>query len=112
MAGDIEREDRGDVSILSVPARLDTLLSEDLERICTELADEGRFRLVVDCTPLEFLNSIVIKVLIAFHQQAVKNAGGIKLANVSLPVEDVLHLTKLDQIFSWYPSVDEAIEAF
>ena len=112
MADNIQREDRDDVTVLSVPARLDTLLSEALDQMFKDLANEGRFKVVVDCSHLEFLNSIVIGILVGFLQRASKDEGGIKLANVLLPVEDVLHLTKLDQVFRWYPSVDEAIAAF
>ncbi|MFH1744039.1 MAG: STAS domain-containing protein [bacterium] len=112
MAENIRREDRGDVTVVSVPARLDTLLSETLDQMFKDLADEGRFRVVLDCTHLEFLNSIVIGILVSFHQRATKKGGAIKLANVLLPVEDVLRLTKLDQVFRWYPSTDEAIAAF
>ena len=112
MAEEIERHDRGDVSVLSVPARLDTIMSESLEETCNEIVDEGRYKVVVDCANLEFLNSNVIRILVSFHQKAKKNGGDLKLANVTLPVEDVLRLTKLDQVFHWYPSVDEAAAAF
>jgi len=112
MADEIERQDDGDITILSVPARLDTIMSESLEEICNTIAGEGRYKVVVDCADLEFLNSNVIRILVSFHQKASKNGGDLKLANVTLPVEDVLRLTKLDQVFRWYPSVNEAVAAF
>jgi anti-anti-sigma factor len=112
MRGDIQREDREGVTVLSVPGRFDTLVSEFLEQTCAQLAEQRRFRVVLDCTSLEFLNSIVIKILLDFHGRAIQDGGDVKLANVPLPVEDVLRLTQLDQVFRWYSSVDEAIGAF
>jgi anti-anti-sigma factor len=112
MAGEIEREESGSITILSVPARLDTLLGEVLRGICKELANEGRFRVVVDCEHLSFLNSIVIGILLSFHQQALERGGDLKFANVSVAVEDVFHLANLDKVFHWYSNVDEAIAAF
>ena len=112
MKDDIRREDRGDVTVLSVPERLDTLLSEALDQNCTSLLDEGRFKVVIDCERLEFLNSTVIAILVGYYQKASKNNGDVKFANVSIPVEDVLRLTKLDTVFKWYPNVDDAVMAF
>ncbi|HPA47475.1 MAG TPA: STAS domain-containing protein [bacterium] len=108
----IQRDDRNEVTIVTVPARLDAVLSESLNQMFGDLMAEGRCKVVVDCQHLEFLNSIVIGILVSFHQKATKKGGNLKFANVPLPVEDVLRLTKLDQVFKWYPSVDDAVATF
>lgn len=112
MADVIQRQDRGNVTILLAPKRLDAVVSDALDRTCKELMAERRFRIVMDCKHLEFLNSIVIQILVRFHQQATDSAGDFKLANVSSSVEDILHLSSLDRVFLSYSSVSEAINAF
>lgn len=112
MADTIEREDRGDVTVLSVPARLDTVLSDSLQDLCDELAGAGRFKVVLDCRNLEFINSIVIEILLGFRRRSIMNGGDLKLADVSVPLEDILHLTQLDRVFACYPSVQQAIASF
>lgn len=112
MPDEIVRQDRGNVTILSVPAKLDTLLSETLAHTYMELENEGRVRVVVDCEQLEFLTSIILEILANFHQKARKNDGDLKFANVPVCIEDIFALTKLDRVFSRYSSVDEAVAAF
>lgn len=109
---EIQREDRGDVTILHVPVRLDTFSNEALDRRCKELTREGRFKVVVDCSQLKFINSAAIVKLLAFHQEALERGGDLKFANVSTRVQDILELARLDRIFSWHTSVEEAITAF
>lgn len=112
MADDIQRQDRGNVTILSIPVRLDAVLSETFDRIRRELVAERRFRVVMDCERLKFVNSVVIEILLSFHQQATDNGGDLKFANVSSYVDDIFRLSNLDQVFLSYSSVDEAVNAF
>ena len=104
----IEREDRGAVTILRFPQQGDTALSDALTEVFYSLNTDGRNRVIIDCTNLEFINSMVIGIMVSFHQHASEKSGGLVFANMSLRIEDVLRLTKLDSIFSWYDTVDEA----
>lgn len=112
MSDAITREDSGDVTILTLPCQGDTGLSDALSETFQKLGDDGRYRVVVDCTHLEFINSMVIGILVSFHQRSQKKGGGLAFAHVSLRIEDVFRLTKLDTIFSWYNSIPEAVESF
>ncbi len=112
MRGKITREDLGEITVLCVPAHMDLLLSEKLEQMCDELFDGGRNRIILDCTQLVFLNSVVIRILLNYHGAAIQRGGDLKFANASVHMEDIFQLAKLTEIFSWYKSVDEAIEAF
>lgn len=112
MGDTIVREDQGDVTVLTLPRQGDTALSDALAEIFHRLSGDNRHRVVVDCTNLEFINSMVIGILVTFHQRAQEAGGALAFANVSLRIEDVFRLTKLDSIFQWYPSVSEAIESF
>lgn len=108
MGEPIEREDRGALTVLRFPRQGDTALSDALSDVFYSLNADGRNRVVIDCTNLEFINSMVIGIMVSFHQRAVDKGGGLTFANISLRIEDVFRLTKLDSIFSWYGSVDEA----
>ena len=99
MANEIQREDRGNVTILVAPNRLDAAWNEAVEQMFKNLTNERRFRVVIDCKQLRFLNSVIIENLVTFHQQASENGGDLKFANVSLFVEDVFSLSNLDKVF-------------
>ncbi len=112
MSEAIARDDRGDVTVLTLPHQGDTALSDALAEMFQTISDDGRSKVVVNCTNLEFINSMVIGILVSFHQRAQESGGGLAFANVPLRIEDVFRLTKLDTIFSWYGSVDEAAASF
>jgi anti-sigma B factor antagonist len=41
-----------------------------------------------------------------------KNGGDLKLANISNKIEGLLSITKLNQIFEQFDSVDEAVKSY
>ncbi len=72
------------------------------------LVEAGKKKFIVDMGSVEHVNSSGLGILIA-SLNAVRQAGGdLKVANVSQRVTDLLKITKLNQIFESFPSVEEA----
>jgi anti-sigma B factor antagonist len=77
-----------------------------------ELINENKTNIVVDMSDVKYVNSSGIGILISGYT-TLKNAGGeLKLSNLSDKVNGVLNITKLNQIFSIYNNVDEAVGSF
>lgn len=77
-----------------------------------ELVNENKKNVVVDLSDVKFVNSTGIGILISGFT-TLKNAGGdLKLAHISNKVHGVLSITKLNQVFSIYDSVEEAVQSF
>jgi anti-sigma B factor antagonist len=75
-----------------------------------KLIGGGTKRFIVDMKSVEHINSSGLGILIA-SLNAVRQAGGdLKIANASSRVLDLLKITKLNQIFESYESVDEAVK--
>ncbi len=75
-----------------------------------KLVDGGKKKFVIDMGSVEHINSSGLGILIA-SLNVVRQAGGdLKVANVSSRVLDLLKITKLNQIFKLYNSVDEAVK--
>jgi len=75
-----------------------------------KLVDSGTKKFIVDMKSVEHINSSGLGILIA-SLNAVRQAGGdLKIANASPRVLDLLKITKLNQIFESYQSVDEAVK--
>jgi len=75
-----------------------------------KMVKNGTKKFVIDMKSVEHINSSGLGILIA-SLNAVRQAGGdLKIANVGSRVLDLLKITKLDQIFESFKSVDEAVK--
>lgn len=73
-----------------------------------KLINSGTKKFIVDMKSVEHINSSGLGILIA-SLNAVRQAGGdLKIANASARVLELLKITKLNQIFESFKSVDEA----
>jgi anti-sigma B factor antagonist len=76
-----------------------------------KLIDAGKKKFIVDMGAVEHVNSSGLGILIA-SLNVVRQAGGdLKVANASPRVLDLLKITKLNQIFSSFGSVEEAVKS-
>ncbi len=74
------------------------------------LIEGGKKKFIIDMGSVEHINSSGLGILIA-SLNVVRQAGGdLKVANVSPRVLDLLKITKLNQIFESYKSIDEALK--
>ncbi|MFF8959004.1 STAS domain-containing protein [Streptomyces sp. NPDC014894] len=81
------------------------LLSAPLE----EALEQGRSRLVVDCSELEFCDSTGLNVLLAARLKAEAAGGGVHLAGLLPVVARVLEITGAEAVFTVHRSVEEAL---
>ncbi|HUI30003.1 MAG TPA: STAS domain-containing protein [Candidatus Acidoferrales bacterium] len=80
------------------------VLSDEVRK----LVDGGIKNFIVDMKSVEHINSSGLGILIA-SLNTVRQAGGdMKIANAGSRVLDLFKITKLNQIFNSYKSVDEA----
>ena len=80
-------------------------MSETLHK----LLDEGKKNVVADMSGVSMITSTGIGVLISAYTTMKNGDGTFKLANISDRAAGLLTITKLDKVFEYYPSVDEAL---
>jgi len=86
--------------------------AEELNSALHKIIDEGKKNVVLDLDGVTVLNSSGFGILVSSYT-TVKNGGGeLKLARISNKIEGLLSITKLNQIFEQYPSVEEALKSF
>lgn len=85
-----------------------TLLHEKLH----ELIEQGKKKVVIDLTEVEWMNSTGLGILISGVTTLRNNEGELKLANVNEKIHALLKITKLIGVFDSHNSVEDAIEAF
>jgi anti-sigma B factor antagonist len=77
-----------------------------------KLVDGGTVKIIVDMKSVEHINSSGLGILIASLNAVRQSGGDLKIANAAPRVLEMLKITKLDQIFGSYKSVDEAAKDF
>ncbi|MFJ8310660.1 MULTISPECIES: STAS domain-containing protein [unclassified Streptomyces] len=81
------------------------LLREPLEAAIAE----GRTRLVVDCSHLEFCDSTGLNVLLGARLKAEERGGGVHLVAMQPVVARVFEITGAEAVFTVHDSLDAAL---
>ncbi len=87
-------------------------LAARMDRTLGTLLDQGKKNIIVDLSGITVLNSSGMGILISGFSKVKDNGGTLKLANVTNKIQGLLSITKLNQIFELYPTVDEAAQSF
>jgi anti-sigma B factor antagonist len=86
--------------------------ADELNKALHKILDEGKKNVVLDLNGVTVLNSTGFGILVSSYT-TVQNAGGsLKLARISNKIEGLLSITKLNQIFEQYSTVEEAVESY
>jgi len=75
-----------------------------------KLVNAGTKKIIIDMKSVEHINSSGLGILIASLNAVRQAQGSMKIANASTRVLELLKITKLNQIFESYKSVDDAIK--
>lgn len=76
------------------------------------LLDEGRKNIVLNLGGVSYMDSAGIGELVACYKRAAEKGAGLKLLNPNGKVQDLLILTKLQEIFDIFRDEREALASF
>ena len=96
------------VAVVSVAGELDLTTAPELFHALTRLVDQGRRRLILDLTRLEFCDSSGLSVLVRVRNMLERQGGDVVLAGPTAVVQRVLEVSGLVEVFATYPSVAAA----
>ena len=101
-------ERRDDVTLLAVGEVVDLATAPTLEEAIDGLLAEEPKALIVDLSAVTFLASVGLRLLVSTHETVSKSGEFAVVASgpiTSRPIQ----LTRLDQVFAMYPTLDEAL---
>ena len=104
-------DERQGWSVVALSGEIDMATSPELRERLHALLSEGRSNLVIDLDEVGFLDSTALGVLIGTMKRARAAGGDVRLVCTQPRVAKVLEITRLDQAFGTYTSVDGAVEA-
>ncbi|WP_136806955.1 STAS domain-containing protein [Desulfosediminicola flagellatus] len=107
----IEQQKHGDIQLLKFTGRL---ASSEAKTTKEELLNtlKTSSNIVIDCSELEYVDSTGLGTLVIGLKKALSQDGDLRLAAINAKVKMLLELTKADQVFKIYPTVNTAISSF
>jgi anti-sigma B factor antagonist len=99
--------------LVKVAGRIDSATAPKLAEAMKTITDEGRFKIVVDFTDVEFLSSAGLRVLI-YNQKICRryNRGEVVLCSLPANIAAAIELAGFNSIFKIYADPLMAVGAF
>lgn len=102
-----------EVKIINVPAKLNIEKNAEFRSEIDNAIDADLTHIVLDFSICEFIDSAGLGVLVSSYKKVMQLKGDIKLACLNnQKVFKVFQLTRLDQVFDIYDSLEAALGSF
>ena len=94
-------------NILGTPAD-----SKEFEKNVQSILSQGINKLILDLSNVKRINSTGLAILITGFHLLANSGGALALTNLNDFIKGALTITKLDHVFQYYNTVDEALSAW
>ncbi|MGV0853133.1 STAS domain-containing protein [Mycolicibacterium phlei] len=101
----------GSIAVLTVGGDVDLATVPTFQAAITEALTQEPTALVIDLTAVDFLASAGLQALVATHETVSKTATRFAVVAHGPATSRPIQLTGLDQVFSLYATLDEALAA-
>lgn len=108
---EVEARTEGRSEIVTPVGELDHHTADLLREPLEHAVEQGRARLVVDCSQLEFCDSTGLNVLLGARLKAEAAGGEVHLAAMLPVVARVFEITGAEAVFTVHDSLEEALDA-
>lgn len=106
------------VDLIEVVGRLDAASAPQFKQVIESLFNQGRYRIVLDLSRLEYVSSPGLRVLIEARKRARDwkitdlEGGDIRIACLPPRIKEVFDLTGFTSLFEIFPAVVDAVGSF
>jgi anti-anti-sigma factor len=105
----VEQQTNDGVLILRPVGRLDSVTSNELERVLTENLDAGATRLVFDFVDLDYISSAGLRVVLLAGKKLRATQGKMALIRMSDVVKEVFEMSGFLNLFAVGNTVEEGV---
>ncbi|MFF2406448.1 STAS domain-containing protein [Streptomyces sp. NPDC058092] len=106
----VEARTEGRSEVVTPVGELDHHTADLLREPLESAVEQGRVRLVVDCSRLEFCDSTGLNVLLGARLKAEAAGGGVHLAGMLPVVARVFEITGAEAVFTVHDSLEAALD--
>lgn len=89
---------------------IEAVNSRDFKSKLIDLINQGNPRIIINLSKIEFMDSSGLGCLISLLKLVSSQQGSVVLCEIQEPVKRILALTRLNQVFTIYPSEEDAIK--
>jgi anti-anti-sigma factor len=108
----IDLTDEQNSLVVAVSGQVNSLTAIQLGEALQQAAKQGKYRIVLDFSHVEYISSAGLREVISGVQRAQKGGGDLYLVNPTARVMDLLNMTGLHKELTIFPTRDEAIRRF
>jgi anti-sigma B factor antagonist len=109
---EISREYTGNIIILSLNGRLDTLNFAQLENEINSLIKKNQKDYILDCQELDYVSSSGLRVLMLALNQVKAIDGKFSLCNLQPSIIKIFKISGFDRLFNIFPGRNEALASY
>ncbi len=102
----------GDVTVVTTGPELNANVAPRARQFLEDLINGGVTKVVVDLSPLAFIDSAGLGSLISAVKTARAKGGDVRLCCLSQEVRTIFELTRLSKVFRMYADPDSAVMSF
>jgi anti-anti-sigma factor len=108
----MEVETVGEVTLVTLPARVDTTSAGEVEAEFRGLLDGGARKLVADFAANDYVSSAGLRVFLSVLKSLEKDGGKMVLCSMQPFVADVFEISGFSGLFTIVASREDAVAAF
>ncbi len=105
-------EQRGGVATVHITGSVDSLTSDDLQKVFEAEAEAGHHNLVADFAAVDYTSSAGLRVLLGTVKTARAKGGDLRVAGANAEVRKVLELSGFASILKVFRTLDDAVASF
>ena len=98
----------GDITIIAVEGSLDTNTSKEAGDQLTKLVDEGKLKLLIDLTNLDYISSSGLRILLVTSKKLKSQKGEMRICGLNETVKEVFEISGFTMIFNVFDAIDDA----
>ena len=99
--------------VVTVAGRIDSSTAPQLSEVLDAIINEGRYKIALDMTHLEYMSSAGFRALISAQRNCKHyNRGEVVLANVPENINDALELVGFTTLFKIFKDLTSAVGSF
>jgi anti-anti-sigma factor len=97
------------ITVVTLMRRFDSETAPEVEAALKELMENGEKKIVCDFSPVEYINSTGLRILLSAMKMMARSGGRLNMCSLRPPVKNVFEVAGFTQIFRIFGSCDEAI---
>ena len=108
----IEHREIDGIAILTTPESLDSVNADNFKQIIAEYLSREIYRVVVDLSATEFINSSGLNALVSQLPSVRSGEGDIRLVTTNIMILNQLRVTSLDRVFQCHQTLSDALAGY